>query len=325
MQDKLSKMNKLRGIFCLEIILGHVVRYENSPIFLFGKFMICSVAFFFFVSGYGMTVSSQKKESYLNRKYWINKPLYLLILPALVFLSECVIDLCFGGIAEYFPDGSSPFFTWYFHKTNWYLWELIVFYIIFWIIFKYVKKNRFIWVFAISLMAIVVMYICGLHEAWVASTLGFPFGVLWGEREEQLNSFFYSAKGIILTLLLAIVGISPLFLHGEQSENMLTVVFLRNAICIVTIIIANYLCEWRFLRDNILSEFLTKYSTSLYISQFIWLKISEQFGWSWGIRLIFVLTTTFAMALLIVEPMKKFTKYICNKICTLIEQKQEQI
>lgn len=324
-ETKLSKINMLRGLFCLEIIFGHVVRYEAGPIFLFGKFMICSVAFFFFVSGYGMTVSAQRKESYLNRKYWINKPLYLLILPAMVFILECVIDLCFGKIAEYYPNGSRPFFQWYFFKTNWYLWELIVFYILFWLIFKFVGKNRFVWMFAISLTAIIVMYLCGLHEAWIASALGFPFGVLWGEHEEACNNFFRSAKGIMLTVILAVFGVFPLFLHSEQSESMLTVVFMRNAICIVTIIIASYLCEWKLLRDNVVSRFLTKNSTSLYLSQFIWLKISEQFGWNWGVRLLFALSTTVATALLIVEPMKNLTRYICNRISALIETKQEQI
>lgn len=46
--DLLKRLNSMRGIFAVEIVIGHVVRYENTILYPLGKFMIISVAFFFF-------------------------------------------------------------------------------------------------------------------------------------------------------------------------------------------------------------------------------------------------------------------------------------
>ena len=43
----LQNLNDMRGIFALEIVLGHVIRHERSLLYPLGKFMICSVAYFF--------------------------------------------------------------------------------------------------------------------------------------------------------------------------------------------------------------------------------------------------------------------------------------
>lgn len=52
--DLLKRLNGMRGIFAIEIVIGHVIRYEDTILYPLGKFMIISVAFFFFVSAFGM-------------------------------------------------------------------------------------------------------------------------------------------------------------------------------------------------------------------------------------------------------------------------------
>lgn len=53
----LQKLNALRGIFAVEIVVGHTIRFEVTWLYPLGKFMIISVAFFFFVSAFGMAYS----------------------------------------------------------------------------------------------------------------------------------------------------------------------------------------------------------------------------------------------------------------------------
>lgn len=45
--DLLKRLNSMRGIFAIEIVIGHVIRYENTILYPLGKFMIISVAFSF--------------------------------------------------------------------------------------------------------------------------------------------------------------------------------------------------------------------------------------------------------------------------------------
>lgn len=61
----LTYLNRLRGIFAIEIVIGHVVRDEQTILYPLGKFMICSVAFFFFVSAFGMAVSYENSTENL--------------------------------------------------------------------------------------------------------------------------------------------------------------------------------------------------------------------------------------------------------------------
>lgn len=47
-EDYFSNFNSLRGLFAIEIVIGHVIRYESGLLYPLGKFMIISVAYFFF-------------------------------------------------------------------------------------------------------------------------------------------------------------------------------------------------------------------------------------------------------------------------------------
>ena len=75
----LQRFNNIRGFFALEIIIGHVIRYDKSILYPLGKFMIISVAFFFFVSAFGLSYSFRTKDNYLkgfikNRLRLFNSP-----------------------------------------------------------------------------------------------------------------------------------------------------------------------------------------------------------------------------------------------------------
>ncbi|MDD6072586.1 MAG: hypothetical protein PUC12_17515 [Clostridiales bacterium] len=53
-QEACQRLNNLRGIFAMEIVVGHVIRDDRTLLYPMGKFMIISVAFFFFVSAFGL-------------------------------------------------------------------------------------------------------------------------------------------------------------------------------------------------------------------------------------------------------------------------------
>ncbi len=58
--EKLKRLNALRGWFAVQIILGHAV-YQDSALYPLCQFSIISVAYFFFVSAFGMVLSYQRK------------------------------------------------------------------------------------------------------------------------------------------------------------------------------------------------------------------------------------------------------------------------
>lgn len=46
-EQLLSRIDSLRGVFAIQVVLGLVVQYESSPIHIWERFMIISVAYFF--------------------------------------------------------------------------------------------------------------------------------------------------------------------------------------------------------------------------------------------------------------------------------------
>lgn len=304
---KLKHLNELRGVFALEIIVGHVVDFHGCLLYPLAKFMICSVAFFFFISAYGMVVSCKNKKNYLTISFLVNKPVYLLIVSIGIYIINATIDfvskLQIGYCTNFFS--LSHFFC----MTNWYVWELMFFYLLFWIVYKCAYKYREIIIVCITVLCVIILYFNQFSEAWIASAFAFPLGITYGEHFEIINNVIYSIKGYIFVALLSVFGLFSLLV---KTENLLSMVFMRNAICIAAIAFIIYLSEIHFLRNNAVTRFLTKYSTGLFFMQFISLKISENYNLSYWTRIIFVVFITLFTAVLLVNPMTGVIKKCLN-------------
>lgn len=304
----LQNLNDLRGLFALEIVLGHVVRWETTILLPFGKFMICSVAFFFFVSAFGMAISYEEKEKYLSYNFLISKPLYLFIITVIFFLVNMTVDSLCPNDLGYFD--LRNILQAFFVSTNWYIWELIGFYIIFFVVYKYMDRFRVLIISGITIVLSVVMYQIGLKEAYVASTFAFPLGLLFGEYFEQVKKFLFSFKGVLTTAILSLFGVCCLFF---KNENLLSMVFMRNALCVAAIVIIFYGCTHFTLGENPIAKVLCRYSTEIYLSQFIWLRLTESYGWNYMIRMPLVVAATVIMAVALHPIVGMVRKYCCCK------------
>lgn len=289
----LQNLNNLRGLFALEIVMGHVVRYENTILLPLGKFMICSVAFFYFVSAFGMVVSFDKKKDYLNLGFLLSKPVYLFLLAVIFFLAGVLVDaFCSNDLSYISADIRGAFlFT-----TNWYIWEMIGFYIVFFFIYKFIPEFRVLLIFAITVVLSIVMYQHGFWEAYVASTFAFPAGLLCGEYFPQVKKFLYSRKGAFAAMVMTVFGLCCLLI---KPENMISMIFMRNSLCLAALMITFYLCNHFTLGSNPVARFLCRYSTEIYLSQFICIRLAESYKWNYMIRMPFVLVFTVMLAAII--------------------------
>lgn len=169
---------------------------------------------------------------------------------------------------------------------------MIVFYILFFLIYKYLKKYRVILFFIITIISITLMFEFGVPEKYYASSLGFPLGLLAGEHFDEFCCFVYSIKGKAVTVMLTILGLCSLLL-GENS--LLGMVFFRNMICIAVLLILMYILN-KFEFNNRFLQIIGKYSMEIYLFQFTWEDISEMTGWDYKIRIPFVLIMTLVTA-----------------------------
>lgn len=289
----IQRLNNMRGIFAVQIVIGHVVRYEKSFLFPLGKFMIISVAFFFFISAWGMVYSLENKDNYLD-SFLRNKVGYILELVAISFLFGYLVDCLVPISLNYYKvDGS--FLKTVLKMTNWYLWELILFYFLFYLCYKYLRKYAAIIITLITALTVMILYWCGWLEQWYASSLAFPLGLLWGSHCERIMKYMNTFKGHVTTLVLVALGLGGQCL-GEDS--LIGMVWLRNTICIAGILILVYICQYVKINNNILS-FLGFYSTEIYLFQFVYLSLFSQMNIHYAWKVILTLGLTLISAIIL--------------------------
>ena len=304
-KEALSRLNRLRGVFALEVIAGHVVRYENCLLFPFGKFMICSVAFFFFVSGFGLAHSFKEKDNYLNLRYLLTKPVFLAIAAVITYIVYYITGIVGPVELKYVK---ADVLRGLYSGTNWYIKEQILFYLLFFAVYKLIKKHGWIIITAATLVVVLIFYYCGKSEAWVASAFGFPMGVLIGEKYDRLKKYIYGVPGIVTGILAAGAGLITLFI---RNENIFTMVVLRNLLCIGVLLCIIALCGRVHLCYNRAAVFLTGISAQLYLFQFVWLEVSELVWEEYLIRLAFVVVMTILCAVL-VSPLFKLLRDVLS-------------
>ena len=291
-RQKLVCLNNLRGIFALEIVIGHVIRYEKTLLSPLGKFMIISVAFFFFVSGFGMVQSFNTKVNYLN-KFLFPKVGYLTVLALIIYVINVTLDYLIPYSLGYYNKGE--FFSGLIPLTNWYIWEQIFFYFIFWIVYKYIKKYRVLCVFIITFVAMTLAYKFGWKQGFYSSSLAFPMGLLVGEYYEKCHEILRTAKGKILILIGVVLGLSSLLLG---TESLIGMVYLRNMVCISGISLLLLLVD-KISFDNKVLGFLGKYSVEIYLVQFIFLNWFKTMDIHYMMRIPLVIGCTIAGAVLL--------------------------
>lgn len=309
-EETLSRFNNLRGIFALEVVIGHVIRYERTILYPFGKFMIITVAFFFFVSAFGLIVSYESGGADYLSGFLLAKPLYLLILAVMIYLYNILLDKFFLIVQDDFS--TSVLHGNFFVDTNWYIWEQILFYFIFYVVFRYCKKKQILIITVCVILAATAAFLFEVPECWYASSFAFPLGLIMGRYYQKLIAFLISWKGCIVTVILIILGLCSLLL---PTNNLLGMVWFRNFICIAFIfILIRVLMNFK-LGNNSVSSALSRHSTEIYLSQFIYLLVSEAFGWNYKIRLVFVLTFTIASAWILHPLVVKIKAGIYSSCC----------
>ena len=304
-----KRLNGMRGIMALEIVIGHVVRYETSYLMPFGKFMLIGVGFFFFVSGWGLCKSFHEKSGYLDT--FLKARFGYLTGTALIALGVTSLIAVVSPISTNYNS-----FSWeiktiiqsIFVRTNWYIRELLLLYLFFYLIYKFVKKKQLLFLTGFVIAIAGGLYMLGYVRCWYASILTFPLGFLFYENYSNIVCFLKSMKGKVFVAVCGIVGLSSILL---KRELFLPTLITNNALCICTIVLL-VLFSCAYYTDNPVKKFLNKYATELFLFQFIFLAIAEKAEWNYWYRMVFVVGMDILVSVL-VHPVFIFLKRICNK------------
>lgn len=226
----LSRMNILRGVFAVLILLGHCARrFELEPSWLviphYGNFIW--VCYFFCVSGWGLSFNYDIKENYL--KGFIKRKIVKLAILALE--TEVIVRGLKLLILQENPRlDMNLLLGW-----NWYIYELIVLYMCFWLIYRtklrLVEKQITLWICTIILAIFFwELYRHGTWSGWTFafyySIFSFPLGVTIHFMFEK----FFAINRPLLIILVCVMSIGSTICILMPKDSFVGGVVLHNCL-----------------------------------------------------------------------------------------------
>lgn len=265
--NPLSKENVLavRGICAFEILLGHLgVATESVFLYPNRKAGILFVGVFFVLSGYGLAYSVTANSEYL--KTFIKKRLPKILVPAVMIYIICISFqhvLC-GDAKVSYIDRLNPLT--FFETTNWYVWELVGLYILFWICVRFdILKKHYLLILLVSLAFICVAHMCEIGKTWYGSTLCFWQGLILFEEQDKFKQKFVNKNpflNMVILGLLTCLSIALFFFLDEGS--IIGDIVARNIASLSFALMVIILLYCVKIGNNI-SKWLGKYSYEIFL------------------------------------------------------------
>lgn len=277
-QDYLSKETTgcLKGIFAVVVLIHHLYQYSGIHIndivdMLVQSMGYLAVGMFFFISGYGMFISVQKRD-YLNR-FWKKRfvPLYLfyVILIGLYLMWRMILGIHTSKI-EFMQ---SFFFGGTIVVNAWYLQCIFIYYIIFYFIFSSLKENKIrLYMMALTTIGYCLMCISlKLSSTWYESIFCLLAGMMWAFEKEKLDEKLRIKSNSYLGIVLVLFGATYLaqFKLGTISKMLSAVLF-----SILVVLLSYFLKESKIIQNKI-TKYLGKYSLEIYVAQGFFLFIQK--------------------------------------------------
>ena len=283
--DYLNKDNTdcLKGMFSLAVILCHIrgqLDCFNDTIMgqLLTVMGYLSVAVFFFLSGYGLNYSYKKKGiEYINQfpirriapfyfmcifSVIIYAVYYVLIKGVLVSVKSFVMFLLFGGTIII---------------NGWYLQTILLFYILFWCVFKNVKNQKWRIVF-ITLGAAMYCATCIVLKYdlyWYDAVFAYPLGMIWCDYKSDIDTYLKNNKCYFITICLIFIIFSITLLLGNllMFNYMMVICKWISAIAFVLLII---MLIKKVRIDYKITRWLGKYFFEIYMIHGMFLYIFKE-------------------------------------------------
>lgn len=298
----------LRGFLAVSVMLTHLCPHlvEDAPLLKdFGLWGPPSVASFFLLTGYGLSISYYKKgNAYLHG--FFKKRLCRLIWPLLIMTIVYQTYKYYVGNFEFYSMLLEP------SPMTWFIYALVIWYVGFYLSFILGKsrsqKLLLIWLFSIVYIAITVYYRMAYYYI---SILPLPMAICYVYYEKHIKRLILKYQWTIwFVILFAILIIMGYCIAGQYSINLpgwgLPVNIL---VPWVLVYVTYYLGGWK----NSITQFFGKISYEFYIVHgFVVMQLGDlQIGslTSYGNALLVIVIVLFITSIL---------AWLLNRICSRI-------
>ena len=261
-----NKLTVLKAVMALLIVADHMANFFGvSCLRLFIEFGAPIVSVFFFISGYGLQVSFDKKgvsylEHFFTRRFW--KVMAPFLVATLIY---CIL---FWSIDNIRPEAFTVLFTEGkpILPFSWYVIEILFFYLAFFFSYRFFHNYwRLIVLLALVLLFMIATFRLQYGNGWWISSLSFPTGIIFAKMEKKLYTYLekYPARYWLILIFLT-AGFCIFFLGGKiLDKRFWTICY----ICI-PLIVAMIVSKFPFEKFNIgIVTFLAIISYEIYLCQ----------------------------------------------------------
>ena len=214
----------LKFMAALAVVLGHQTGFYCSlPSIVVSETSVGAlcVAFFLFMSGYGLLYGYGKKQQRLDRG-WIGKRLLKLIVPACtaMFL-YLAAELCVGREVRW--DVLLKY--WFVSDINlrygWYVTEILVLYVAFWLSFRCLSARRAFGLLSCAILVAMVVMIVMKCAVWYVQGLPcFFLGMLLAKMNLGETKVIAKVSGMRLKTLMSLLVVLFYFLKNFQEVQL---------------------------------------------------------------------------------------------------------
>ncbi|MGN0368363.1 MAG: acyltransferase family protein [Wujia sp.] len=323
----------MQGFFALGILIHHVSLvlrffdgYDRS-LFFFEDLGTLFVGFFFLCSGYGLIVSYEQKENYLDS--FVIKRVLMVLVPFFICNYIYMFTTQIFGQKFSMKELVEAFFgILLLNDHMWFVIEIMILYLLFYFVFRYVKKDgiRFTLIAVVTLLMMVGSFLAGHDDTlyqqanwfrgewWYNTTLLFLVGMVFGKKREAIYGFARKHyKWLVVVVTIAFVAFYKLTMYmlatrGYWKETETDMAYADKAVTFSVQVVMVLLFEiWMVLIlmkvrfDNRVLRFLGRVSLEMILLEKTFILVYREMGYNTSSHLymFLILASTMVGAMLI--------------------------
>ena len=229
----------LRGVCMLSIVFGHtanefteiLTKYNIAGILYLGRF---ATGIFFFLSGYGLTLSIMRNR--IDR-FYIGRHMRGLLLPFVIFwLFYFLTGLCAGS----FPCGDAPYLDFLSLKMpgtdTWFFRTIIGIYVLYFCLAKISKPFAYKCMAAIIVLYVLTLAYFHVTAWWWNTILCFPIGIIYASNQSLRRKIPIIGVISLFVLFVILQKTAPFSFLGEISAPIACSLFFAYLSPVATVV-----------------------------------------------------------------------------------------
>lgn len=328
-----NNVQNIRGILAILIVIHHFsgMISDTTAFLVFTHIGYLVVALFLFISGYGLAYGVKNKPGYVKGAKFLYTRIPKLVIPYWIAVVLYAVGYFLANLI--YQDGQTVsvknvLLSFVSYKnivgSSWYIFELIILYVIFFVAFKFKNQKASITsLFVAVAVCAIVFYFCDdFSNVWYRSIMAFPLGVVYSLKQDRIEAFFRKKTVLkyALTIVILIVLMGAKYICVIIEYESLQVVFdiLTSAFFALVVIL---LLRKTKLSNKVLS-FLGGISYEIYLIHFLILNLVNRYYCYGQISLLLFFVISISLVVLVACIMNYVDKYLIKLYNKIINSKK---